>query len=249
MATIGVTLAVAAGGGSALAGASAKHARQDTGGLSISPAVVQQAAKAGPIGPFTVSNRSRDTLKVTVVARPWRQATSGKVTADRRHKLPGVVVAQPSFSLAPGQSQVVNVSLTAAPSAGALYGALEVIGLPADAASRKGVVLGYRLIGTLRLLPAAEKHKLAARLAVDRRSIVLDVRNLGNTIDPVSGEVTIRDARGTRSPDIDDLGILPGNRVRLRLAKGLSSGSYSVRVSLSQAGKRALSLKKKLNIR
>src|SRR4051794_35402980 len=249
MATIGVTLAVAAGGGSALGGASAQHVRQDAGGLSISPAVLERAAKAGPIGPFTVTNRSRETLKVTVAARPWRQATDGKGTVDRRHTLPGVVVAQPSFSLAPGQSLSVNASLTATPSGGALYGALEVIGLPADAASRKGVVLGYRLIGTLRLLPAVKKRKLAAKLATAGRSIVLDVRNLGNTVDPVSGEVTLRDARGTRSPDIGDLRILPGKRVQLRLAKRLSSGAYSVRVSLSQAGKRAVSLKKKLNIR
>jgi hypothetical protein len=249
MATIGATLAIAAGGGAALAGASAERARQDTGGLSLSPAVLQQTAKAGPLGPFTVFNRSKETLDVTVTARPWRQAQDGTVTPDRRHKLVGVAVAQRSFSLAPGASQVVNASLTSMPSAGALYGALEVIGLPTDADTRKGVVLGYRLIGTLRLRPATPKHRLAARLATAGQAIVLDVRNLGNTLDPVSGTATIKDARGTRSPDFDDLRILPGERVRVRLAKGLAKGSYRANVRLSQAGRRALSLKKKLNIR
>ena len=37
---------------------------------------------------------------------------------------------------------------------GSLYGALEVVGLPRNAATRKGVVTGYRIIGALRYNPA-----------------------------------------------------------------------------------------------
>jgi hypothetical protein len=188
-------------------------------------------------------------LQVKVAARPWNQAADAKVSADRKHSLPGVVVGSPSFTLAPGQSRLVDVSLAAAPAAGAEYGALEVIGLPADARTRKGVVLGYRLIGTLRLLPATPRRKLSGALAVDGRSIVLDLRNLGNTLDPVSGTVSVKDARGTRSPAIDDLRILPGKQVRLKLAKGLAAGTVSASVRLTQAGKRALVIKKKLNVR
>jgi hypothetical protein len=248
--TIAAALATVAAGGSTLALASAsRHAAQDTGGLSISPALIERAAAPGALGPVTVFNRSGQTLNVTVAARPWLQAADGKVTADRRHALPGVGVAQPAFTLAPGQSRQVGVTVSAIPAGGALYGALEVIGLPADAKTRKGVVLGYRLIGTVRMVPAAKTRKLAAKLKASGRTIVLDVRNLGNTLDPVSGSVTIRDPRGTRTPAIEDLRILPGNRVSLVLAKRLSRGTYNARVTLSQAGKRAASLKKKLNIR
>src|SRR4051794_18658956 len=247
--TIGVALALVAGGGSALAAASGGRARPATGGLSISPAVVEQPARAGAIGPLTVSNRSGAPLKVTVAARPWSQARDGKVSVDRRHELPGVTVAQPAFTLAPGQSQVVSAALTGTPSGGSLYGALEVIGLPEDADTRQGVVLGYRLIGTLRLAPATRRHELAGTLSAHGRSVALDLRNLGNTVDPVSGSARVRDARGTRSPGISTLRVLPGGQVHLVLAKGLSSGRVNASVTLSQAGRRTLVLKRKLNVR
>jgi hypothetical protein len=137
---LGLVLA-AAGGGAAVA-ATAGHADDATGGLSLSPAVLEQPAAAGPLAPFTVVNRSRAKLAVTVAARPWVQASDGKVEPDRKRVLAGVSVAQPSFTLAPGQSQAVGVTVTAVPAAGALYGALDVIGLPTNAEKAKGVVLG-----------------------------------------------------------------------------------------------------------
>jgi P pilus assembly chaperone PapD len=242
-------LAAVLAAGAALALATGGHAATATGGLSISPAILQQPAATGPAGPVTVVNRSDRTLQVTVAARPWRQTSDGRMQADRARALPGVAVAPAAFSLAPGASQAVSLNVTALPAGGALYGALEVIGLPPGAATAKGVVVGYRLIGTLRLTPAAPVHKLTGALKVRGSAIELDVTNAGNTVDLVSGDVSIREARGTRSPAFGALRILPGRQVRLRLAKGLSAGSYRTSVKLRQAGHTVLSLTAKLKVR
>ena len=95
----------------------------------------------------------------------------------------------------------MTATLTSAPSAGYLYGAMEVVGVPTDAATRKGVVLGYRLVGSLRVLPAAPKTPLTAGNAkavrVDRG---IPVKNAGNTLDPVTGSVKVKGARGHEEP-------------------------------------------------
>ena len=57
------------------------------------------------------------------------------------------------------------MTLGGAPAGGSLYGALEVVGLPADVGTRKGVVTGYRLIGALRYNPATPTYALKARAA------------------------------------------------------------------------------------
>jgi hypothetical protein len=237
---LGLTLLVAASGGVALA-ATAGHAARATGGLSLSPVIVQQPAAAGPLAPFTVVNRSDAKLDVTVAARPWTQASSGKVQPDRRHSLAGVSVAQPSFTLAPGQSQSVGVTVGTVPAGGALYGALDVVGLPTDAEKAKGVVLGYRLVGTLRLTPAVAVHELRASVKVRRRTLALDVTNRGNTVDPVSADVTLKEPRGTRSPAVRPVRILPGRTVRL-LSTRLRSRSYRMTARLEQAGKRVVTV-------
>lgn len=242
-------LALAAGGGGAAAAATAGHAARATGGLSVSPAVLQQRAAPGPLAPVSVVNRSDRKLEVTVAARPWIQSSDGRVEPDRRHALAGVSVAEPAFTLAPGETKAVGLSVTAVPAAGALYGALEVIGLPPGADKAKGVVLGYRLISTLRLTPAVSVHELRGALRTRGRTIELAVTNRGNTVDPVSGEAAIKDPRGTRTPGIDRIRILPGKTVRLRLAKGLRPGAYRVSARLEQAGRTVVRVTKKLRVR
>ena len=236
---IGLALAAAAGG--VATAATAGHATSATGGLSLSPAVVEQKAATGPLAPFTVTNRSRAKLAVTVAARPWKQTLSGKVQPDRGRSLAGVSVAQPAFTLAPGQSQAVGVTVDALPAAGALYGALEVIGLPPNAERAKGVVLGYRLIGTLRLTPAVPVYKLRADAKVRGRTLVLDVTNRGNTVDPVSADVTLKDPRGTRSPSVRPVRILPGRTVRL-LSTRVQPHGYRLVARLDQGGKRIVTV-------
>lgn len=238
---------VAAGAALALAGTGG--AAPAAGGLSISPAILQQRAATGAVGPVTVVNRSDRRLQVTAAARRWIQTSAGQVEVARAHALPGVSVSPASFVLAPGASQAVSLTVGALPADGALYGALEVIGLPPGAATAKGVVLGYRLIGTLRLVPATPVHKLTGTLKARGRTLELDVTNAGNTVDLVSGDATIRDPRGTRSPALGALRILPGKQLRLPLAKGLPAGRYGTSVKLSQAGHTALSLKAKLKVR
>ncbi len=80
------------------------QAAQSTGGLSITPAVVEQTAKKGNVGSFTVKNTTKDTLKVTVTVRPWVQNRStAAVAINKTANLSPYVIGSPSsFTLAPG---------------------------------------------------------------------------------------------------------------------------------------------------
>jgi hypothetical protein len=237
-------------GGVALAAGGGARPAQTTGGLAIAPALLVHAAQPGPLGTMTVTNRSGTALAVTVTPRPWNQSAAGAVSADRRRTLSQVRVSQASFTLAPGAVQKVDVALTAAPSGGSLYGALEVVGLPADAAKRQGVVLGYRLIGTLRVVPGTKKLSLAAGAAKRvGKAVVLPVTNGGNTLDAISGQIKVKGARGTLNENVADLKILPGKKVNIVLATGLNKGSYNATVTLRQGGAKLLTAKRKFSVR
>ncbi len=249
---IGVALTVLAGG-AALGHAAASGgaaAQQPQGGLSISPAKIEQGATPGALTPLTVANRSSAPLQVTVTARPWLEASSGRVSADRAHTLAGVSIGTPSFTLAAGETKAVPVSLGGVPAGGSLYGALEVIGLPADAATRKGVVLGYRLIGTLRLLPALKTYKLTAgKLAAARGTATLAVTNGGNTLDPIDASVVTKGVGSTRRGSVEGLRILPGKTVDLPLGKGLQKGAYTSTITIQQNRKSVLKATKKFKLK
>ena len=122
-----------------------------------------------------------------------------------------------------------------------LTAALEVIWLPANAQKAKGVVLGYRLIGTLRLTPAVPVHKLDARARLRKRTLELDVTNRGNTIDPVSADVTLKEPSGTRRPTVRPVRIMPGKTVAL-LTTRLRSRRYHLSARLEQGGKRVVTV-------
>lgn len=251
---LGVTAAVALGaGGTALgqkAGAFGSAAQDTAGGLSLMPATIEHSAQPGALATMTVANRSAAPLEVTVTARPWVQSASGKVAPNRRGTLPGVSVDKPSFTLAPGAEQAVTATLNSSPSAGYLYGAIEAVGVPTDASKRKGVVLGYRLIGALRILPAAAKTGLTAgTVKAVRGTAVVPVRNTGNTLDPISGTVRVKGARGTKSISLAPTKILPGKSVNVPLGTKLAKGSYTAKLSLKQRGKTGLSATKKFKVR
>jgi hypothetical protein len=242
--------ALFAGGVALAADNHGAHTAQTTGGLAISPAILTHAPQPGSLGTMTVTNRSAAPLSVTVTPRPWTQSASGQFSANRKSTLGPVKVSTSSFTLAPNAEQKVDVSLSAAPAGGSLYGALEVIGLPADADKRTGVVLGYRLVGSLRLPPAQKKLSLSAgQVKRVGRAVVLPLTNGGNTIDPISGDITVKGARGTLNDNIDDLRILPGKKVNLELAGGLKSGSYSATVTLEQGGTKLLTAKRRFSVR
>lgn len=218
----------------------------DEGGLSISPLGVERGATIGAKDTVTVANRSKETLTVTVKARPWTQSASGAVSPNRRSTLGAVKVSAGDFTLAPGQSRAFDVTLGATASGGSLYGALEVVGLPSDVASRKGVVTGYRLVGALRYHASAKTYRLTAgtpKVAKDK-TVVLPIRSQGNTNEAVSGTVRIKGALGTRNGSVKATRILPGKQVSVAIGKGLKAGSYTATVSLKQGTLRTTVTKK-----
>jgi hypothetical protein len=255
IAAAGVVAAIAGGAVIARADDPPARAAQATGGLAISPIVIERQATVGASNILTVANKSREAVNVTVAARPWTQSASGKTSPNRRKTLPEIAVSEDSFTLAPGANKEVTVTLRSAPRGNSLYGAVEVIGLPRDVASRKGVVAGYRLIGTMRLNPAAKTYNLSAGAARivgkgSNRTLTLAVRNAGNTIDPVTGSVRLRGPLGTREVPVDGTRILPGKSLRLALARTsrLQPGRYTAVVSLRQGSER-LNVTKRIRVR
>ena len=245
-----VPAAVAAAGIALTQIASAAPPATAQGGVSVSPASIALTARAGASATATVRNTTGGTLKVTVTPRPWRQAKDGTVSANRARRLRGVSVSDRRFSLAPGKSATVRVRLGRVPSAGSLFGALDVVGKPVK--RRRGVNVDYRLVGRLRFNPAARRYRLAAgKAGVKRRQLTLRVRNRGNTVDPVGGSVTISGPGGGRSGTIAGVSILPNGVVRVPLAslRGLRAGAYRASISLSQGGRTRLTTQKRFRIR
>jgi len=247
---LATALAVLAAGGAVIASASGAPARSAAarGGLALTPALIERTAAPGAGGTVTVANHSAEPLHVTVAVRPWRQARDGRVSPDRRRTLSGVALGATAFTLAPGAQRNVAV---AARSAAALYGALEVIGLPRDADTRKGLVLGYRLVAGLRLDPAAPRLRLkAAAVRAVRGELVLPVANRGNTVVPVTGSADFKGALGTRSTSIRAMRIVPGKTVDLALSatRALPAGVYRARIVLEQ-GERRTTLMRNVRVR
>jgi hypothetical protein len=247
-------LIVALGAGStalahkAVAGGAA--AKQNEGGLALSPALIEHGAQPGTLATVTVANRSAAPLAVAVTPRPWVQNAAGRVSPNRRKTLPGVSVNQSKFTLPAGGEQQVIVSLNAAPSAGAEYGALEVVGLPTDAAKRKGLIVGYRVVGNIHVLPSSPKATLSAgKIKVSHGTAVLPIKNTGNTIDAVTGSLSVKDARGTRNGTVKPVKILPGNKISLPLGSKLLKGKATAKVTLKMRGKTVITFNKKFAVK
>lgn len=236
----------AAFGQKATAGGAA--AAQTDGGLYVSSGTIEAPAKAGAYGPITVANRSAADLTVTVAPRQWTQAASGDVSPNRRGGLAGVSVSAPSFTLKPGEQRDVTVNVSSIPSSGALYGALEVVGLPADVATRKGLVLGYRVVSSIRMLPATPKAGVSVgTIKAAKGTATLPIKNTGNTLDAVSARVDVKTARGTQRVS-STVKILPGKSINLSLGK-LSKGSASAKITVRQKGKVAVNSTKKFTVK
>lgn len=263
VAAAGVLAAAVGGAVIARADDSGGRAAQAGGGLAMSTTtgsadktlMVDRAAQAGAKDLLKVANNSKQALEVTVAARPWTQSASGVVAPNRRATLSGVAVSEAAFTLAPGASKDIAVTLGGVPSAGYLYGALEVIGVPADLDKRKGVVAGYRLVNSLRYNAAAATYGLKAGAAKvsgtgKAKALTLSVRNAGNTIAPVTGSVKLKGALGTKNGTVKSTRILPGKSVAIALASGssLRAGSYTATVTLIQ-NKQKTTLTKKIKVR
>ena len=257
IAAAGALAAIA--GGAVIAGAdgmpSRARAPQGAGGLSMTPVTIERPAAVGAANAVTIGNNSGDPVDVTVSARPWTQSAGGAVSPNRRSTLAAIAVSDGAFTLAPGAGKEVTVTLRSAPAGGALYGALEVVGLPRGVEQRKGVALGYRLIGSLRLKPSTRVYSLKAGAAKfsgkgAARTLTLGLRNAGNTIEPVGGSVRLRGSLGTGNATIKATRILPGKSVALALspANALPAGTYAATVTLTQAGHKT-TIAKRIRVR
>jgi hypothetical protein len=211
------------------------------GGLSVTPAVLEHRAHLGGVGSFTLSNTTKESLRVTVTVRPWKQQLDGTVISDPRANLTRYVRAtRRSFTLAAGARVPVSFRMVRRTPGGSLYAGVEAFGKPTRTKGRKGIIPQYRIISSMRLNPARQTFKLRTGAAQVRGGVlVLPVRNLGNTIEPVSGTYKLSGA-GSRTGTIAGVKVIPGKLVGLSLgsARGLKKGRYTVSASLVQAGKR-----------
>ena len=158
-------------------------------------------------------------------------------------------VSAPSFTLAPGEERDLTVNVASIPAAGSLYGALEVVGLPTDVATRKGVVLGYRVVSAIRLNPAAPKPGVSAgTIKPGKGTATLPVKNTGNTLDAVAIRAEVKDSRGTRNLSAT-IKILPGKTINFPLGTKLQKGSATAKITLRQKSKTVLTSTKKFKVK
>jgi hypothetical protein len=211
------------------------------GGLSVTPAVLEHRAQLGPVGSYTINNTTKESLRVTVTVRPWRQQLDGTVISDPRANLTRYVrAARRTFTLRAGARVPVSFRMVRRASGGSLYASVEAFGKPTRTKGRKGIIPQYRIVSSLRLNPARRTFRLKTGAAQVRGgTLLLPVRNLGNTIEPVSGTYRLSGA-GARSGTIAGVKVIPGKLVGLSLgsARGLKKGSYTVTASLVQGSKR-----------
>jgi hypothetical protein len=236
---------VATGGVMARADDSAPVARAAAGGVSVTPAVVEHTAKKGNIGRVTIKNTTTNTLAMRIKVRPWMQARdTGNVSANLRVDLsPYVVARTPKFRLKPNASRTVTFRVRRTPPGGSLYGGIEVFGKPLHAKARNGIIPQYRVVGKLRLNPSRKRPKLKiGSVAIRRhkigRVLVLQVRNLGNTLDPVSGSASFS-GPSSRSGAIAAMTPVPGQVVELVAGKvsGTKRGNYRVNFTIRQGNR------------
>jgi hypothetical protein len=222
------------------------EASAQRGGLSVTPGILEAAARPGGVGVVEVQNTTAKAMRVGLAVRPWLQARSGSVAANRRKVLGKVRPNRAGFWLAPGASRSIGLRLASAPKGGSLYGAVEVTGAP-KRGKGKGIRVAYRLVTSLRLYPPPSVRRFKARPgslyvkgSARRGALVLAVKNAGNTIDPIGGRVRITGRGRTLSGIIAPKTILPGATVNLRLARlrgSLPKGRYRLGVRLTQKGR------------
>jgi hypothetical protein len=215
------------------------------GGVSISPGIFEHVASRGSVGSINISNTTSTSMVVRVALRPWLQGLSGEVSPNRAATLSGLSLSTSSFTLGAGSSRAVGVSLTGTPPSRSQYGAIEVEGTPPGYAA-KGIKLAYRLVSSLRLdAPQnaqsfrAQPGALVEQGSARHGTLLLAVRNTGNTIVPIGGTVLISGHGRSLRTTASTKAIVPGGTVNVPLVELLGSlpaGRYTVTVGLSQGG-------------
>jgi hypothetical protein len=193
---------------------------------------------------MTLTNTTRETLRVTVRVRPWRQELSGRVFTDDRSTLSRYVRAnRSSFRIGAGAKVPLSFRMLRRTRSGSLYGNVDVLGKPVNTRGRKGIIPQYRLISTLRLHPSRKSYRLRTGTAQVRGGqILLPVRNLGNTIDPVAGTFRLAGPSG-RNGTFKGIAALPGKLIALNagVTRGLRKGRYTLHATVTQGSRRVIS--------
>ena len=204
---------VAAGAVIAQADGTKAGAAAQTGGLAVENGLVERVAAAGAENMVKVSNRSKEALAITVT-----RAAVDAVLLRRREPEPPLELRgrrqRERVHARVGESKEVKVTLTTGTAS--VYGALEIVGLPADIAKRKGVVTGYRIVSALRYKPAHATYALKVGAAKIKAGMVtLSVKSTGNTAEPVTGTVRLKGPLGTRQGSVKSTRLLPGKTIAL----------------------------------
>lgn len=230
-----------------LGAAGTAHAQ--SGGLSVTPASLENRAKLGTVGSLTLNNTTKETLRVTVTVRPWRQQLNGTVLSDPRSNLTRYVRATTrSFSIGAGAKRPISFRMVRRLSS--LYASVDILGKPTNTKGRKGIIPNYRLISKLRLNPSKKSYRFRTGAAQVRQgSVILPVRNLGNSIDPISGSYRIS-GPAAKSGNAAAIAALPGKLVGLNLGstRGMKKGKYTVTATVKQ-GTRSTNVRTSFTIR
>jgi hypothetical protein len=212
------------------------------GGVSLRPDTVEHVAKKGRAGFVTIKNTTNGTLKMRVTVRPWSQNRfSGNVAPNYRANLtPYVKASRMSFRLRAHRSKRMSIRVRRTPPHGSLYAALEVFGKQVHKKARNGIIPQYRIVGRVRLNP---KHRRpAARIGTANligrgkgRTLILQVRNTGNTLDAVSGTANITGPM-TKTVNLTPATIVPGQTVFVKAlnVSRMKRGFYHVQFNLTQ---------------
>jgi hypothetical protein len=166
------------------------------------------------------------------------------VQANLRASLSPYVRASPQvFDLKPG-SRAVRLNMRRTTSSGSLYGGIQVFAKLKRPKRTNGINPQYNVIGRLRLNPARKRPNLrvGATDVIGRgngRTLILAVRNTGNTLDPVGGTVKITGPTA-RNANIQQVSVVPGQVVYLKggAVRGMKRGNYTATWSITQGGKR-----------
>jgi hypothetical protein len=223
-----------------LASAATAHA---AGGLSVTPAVLEHSATRGTVGAMTLNNSTNETLRVTVTVRPWRQELNGNVLSDLTNTLSRYVRAtHTTYTLRAGQKRPVTLRAYHIPHGGSLYGGVDVFGKPTNTKGRKGIIPQYRIISKLRLNASHKIYKWRTGAAQIRQgAVILPVRNLGNSIDPIGGTYSITGPSG-RSGTMKAIAALPTKLIGLNLGytRGMKKGTYTINATVTQGNRKAV---------
>ena len=137
-----------------------------------------------------------------------------------------------TFDLRPG-SRTVRLNMRRVTGSGSLYGGFQVFAKQKRRRARNGIIPQWDLVGRLRLNPSRKRPNLRVGNTDvvgrgNNRSLILAVRNTGNTLDPVAGTVRITGPT-PRNANITQVSVVPGQVVYLKggSLRGMRGGNYT----------------------